>query len=145
MGSLPKGAIVVQDKNNKHKWGHTFIAGGDGKGYSDFRQDKIQGGYGQMRVFMPKDSVSLNGEVQPVNQTDNSTQQTTAVDNTTSTKVTQQTDDGVREALLAFTAANKKDKEGKRTRDLIFQATDVTGSLGCWGITQVNNSGQMRH
>ena len=69
----------------------------------------------------------------------------TAAGTTTSTAVLQQTDDGVREALLAFTAANKKDKEGKRTRDLIFQATDVTGSLGCWGITQVNNSGQMRH
>lgn len=69
----------------------------------------------------------------------------TATGTATSTAVHQQTDDGVREALLAFTAANKKDKEGKRTRDLIFQATDVTGSLGCWGITQVNNSGQMRH
>ena len=70
---------------------------------------------------------------------------TTATAAGSRTAVKQQTDDGVREALLAFTAANKKDKEGKRTRDLIFQATDVTGSLGCWGITQVNNSGQMRH
>lgn len=69
----------------------------------------------------------------------------TVVD-TTSTSQQATTDDGVRDALLNFAAANKKDRENQRTRNLIFQATDVTGSLGCWGITQINNiGGPMRH
>lgn len=69
----------------------------------------------------------------------------TANGTATSTAVRQQTDDGVRQALLDFAAAKKKDSSGQGTRDLIFQATDVTGSLGCWGITHVNNTGQMIH
>ena len=32
----------------------------------------------------------------------------------------------------------------RNANEIIFTATDVTGSLGVWGITQVNNTGKMR-
>lgn len=37
-----------------------------------------------------------------------------------------------------------KDNAMAKAREVVFSATDVTGSLGVWGITQVNNTGKMR-
>lgn len=144
---IPKGAIVVQGKNAKNQYGHTFISGGDGKGYSDHTQTQMYKGYGGMRVFMPTDSLNINGDAAVATTTPTDTTSATATDTATdtSTAVTQQADDGVREALLAFAGNMKKDQQNNRTRNLIFEATDVTGSLGCWGITHVNNTGQMLH
>ena len=99
---------------------------------------KGQAGGGHYDMYVAQgSSLRETGSVVPANGTEVAT--------SSSNRAKQETSDGVREALLAFAGENKKDKDNQRTRNLIFQATDVTGSLGCWGITQVNNSGQMRH
>lgn len=99
---------------------------------------KGQSGGGHYDMYVAQgSSLRETGSVVPANGTEVAT--------SFSNRAKQETSDGVREALLAFAGENKKDKDNQRTRNLIFQATDVTGSLGCWGITQVNNSGQMRH
>ena len=61
----------------------------------------------------------------------------------TETKIFQQTNDDVRSALLDFAkATNAKNKKDTIDR-IVWDTTDVTGSLGCWGIVQLNNTGQM--
>lgn len=63
----------------------------------------------------------------------------------TETKVFQQTKDDVRSALLDFAkATNAKNKKDTIDR-IVWDPTDVTGSLGCWGIVQLNNTGQMAY
>ena len=47
-------------------------------------------------------------------------------------------------ALMAHTSGAGASSKLSKTQNVIFSATDVTGSLGVFGITQVNNSGKMR-
>ena len=47
-------------------------------------------------------------------------------------------------ALMAHTSGAGASSKLSKTQNVIFSATDVTGSLGVFGITQVNNSGRMR-
>lgn len=69
----------------------------------------------------------------------------TSSSTSTETKVFQQTNDDVRSALLDFAkATNAKNKKDTIDR-IVWDTTDVTGSLGCWGIVQLNNTGQMVH
>ena len=55
----------------------------------------------------------------------------------------QQTNDDVRSSLMNLAmqtnAKNKKESVDK----IVWDTTDVTGSLGCWGIVQLNNTGQL--
>lgn len=57
----------------------------------------------------------------------------------------QQTNDDVRSSLMNLAmqtnAKNKKESVDK----IVWDTTDITGSLGCWGIVQLNNTGQMVH
>lgn len=50
---------------------------------------------------------------------------------------------GLREGLAKLVGAKDKSDKQERTRNIVLSATDVTGSLGVWGITQLNN-GVMR-
>jgi len=49
----------------------------------------------------------------------------------------------IRKGLADIVGAKNKSDKQERARSVIFNAVDVTGSLGVWGITQLNN-GQMR-
>ena len=57
----------------------------------------------------------------------------------------QQTNDDVRSSLMNLAmqtnAKNKKESVDK----IVWDPTDVTGSLGCWGIVDLNNTGQMAY
>ena len=50
--------------------------------------------------------------------------------------------DGLRQSIAERVYG--KDNALRKANEIIFTATDVTGSLGVWGITQVNNTGKMR-
>ena len=49
----------------------------------------------------------------------------------------------IRDGLADIVGAKNKSDKQERARNVIFSAVDVTGSLGVWGITQLNN-GVMR-
>ena len=49
----------------------------------------------------------------------------------------------LRDGLAKLVGAKNKSDKQERTRNIVLSATDVTGSLGVWGITQLNN-GVMR-
>lgn len=49
----------------------------------------------------------------------------------------------IRSGLLDIVGAKNKSDKQEKARNIIFSAVDVTGSLGVWGITQLNN-GVMR-
>ena len=49
----------------------------------------------------------------------------------------------IRKGLADIVGAKNKSDKQERARNVIFSAVDVTGSLGVWGITQLNN-GVMR-
>lgn len=48
----------------------------------------------------------------------------------------------IREGLAKATGEKKREDKTARARNIIFSAVDVTGSLGVWGITQINNTGR---
>lgn len=52
-----------------------------------------------------------------------------------------QTNDGVRDSLLSLAGEVKKRHELDDANRLVFDPTDVTGSLGCWGVVGMNNTG----
>lgn len=60
-----------------------------------------------------------------------------------STKEKEQATSGLREDFAKIVGAQNKNNKQERARNIIFSAVDVTGSLGVWGITQLNN-GVMR-
>ena len=60
-----------------------------------------------------------------------------------STKEKEQATSGLREDFAKIVGAQSKNNKQERARNIIFSAVDVTGSLGVWGITQLNN-GVMR-
>ena len=45
--------------------------------------------------------------------------------------------------ILTENVAKDKNNKQERTRNIVLSSVDVTGSLGVWGITQLNN-GVMR-
>lgn len=49
----------------------------------------------------------------------------------------------IREGLAALVGAKDRSNKQERTRNIVLSSVDVTGSLGVWGITQLNN-GVMR-
>ena len=49
----------------------------------------------------------------------------------------------IRSGLADIVGAKNKSDKQEKARNIIFSAVDVTGSLGVWGITQLNN-GVMR-
>ena len=49
----------------------------------------------------------------------------------------------IRRGLADIVGAKNKSDKQEKARNIIFSAVDVTGSLGVWGITQLNN-GVMR-
>lgn len=69
------------------------------------------------------------------------TQKATAVAENTNTSNAVATD-GLRQSIAERVYG--KDNALRKANEIIFTATDVTGSLGVWGITQVNNTGKMR-
>lgn len=48
----------------------------------------------------------------------------------------------LREGLTKAIGEKNREDKSARARSIIFAATDVTGSLGVWGITQINNTGK---
>lgn len=48
----------------------------------------------------------------------------------------------IREGLAKAIGEKKREDKTARARNIIFSAVDVTGSLGVWGITQINNTGR---
>lgn len=65
----------------------------------------------------------------------------------TQTQSLQLASNGLRTALNERTGGGKpgdtENQRLERTRRMIFSATDVTGSMGVWGITHLNNHGGM--
>lgn len=65
----------------------------------------------------------------------------------TETQSLQLASNGLRTALNERTGGGKpgdtENQRLERTRRMIFSATDVTGSMGVWGITHLNNHGGM--
>ena len=59
------------------------------------------------------------------------------------TKAREQATSELRDGLAKLVGAKNKSDKQERTRNIVLSATDVTGSLGVWGITQLNN-GVMR-
>ena len=45
----------------------------------------------------------------------------------------------IRQTLAQLAGIAQNNSKQARTKSVIFSATDVTGSLGVWGITQMNN------
>lgn len=58
--------------------------------------------------------------------------------NTTVTQV-ESASSGVRDDLLSVVGSKEKSTKQERARSIVLSAVDVTGSLGVWGITQLNN------
>lgn len=87
----------------------------------------------------------LTGEMSKANAKLSATQKAvataTATQEETSTSVATASN-GLRQSV--FDRVYGKDSSLAKAREIIFTATDVTGSLGVWGITQVNNTGRMR-
>lgn len=89
--------------------------------------------------------VSISGGLQATTAT--ATSKSTGTETKTATdeqQVSVSTNSGIRDALMEFTKSKKAGDRASRAQSIIFQATDVTGSLGVWGITQLNNGGRMR-
>ena len=59
------------------------------------------------------------------------------------TKEKEQASSEIREGLAALVGAKDRSNKQERTRNIVLSSVDVTGSLGVWGITQLNN-GVMR-
>lgn len=62
----------------------------------------------------------------------------------TKTSTQEKASSEIREGLAALVGAKDKSNKQERTRNIVLSAVDVTGSLGVWGITQLNN-GVMRN
>ena len=63
--------------------------------------------------------------------------------NTATTTKEETASSNIRSGLLDIVGAKNKSDKQEKARNIIFSAVDVTGSLGVWGITQLNN-GVMR-
>lgn len=63
--------------------------------------------------------------------------------NTATTTKEETASSDIRSGLLDIVGAKNKSDKQEKARNIIFSAVDVTGSLGVWGITQLNN-GVMR-
>lgn len=86
--------------------------------------------------------VSISGGLQATTAT--ATSKSTGTETKTATdeqQVSVSANSGIRDALLEFTKSKNAGSKASRAQSIIFQATDVTGSLGVWGITQLNNGG----
>lgn len=71
-------------------------------------------------------------------------QQKTATQTATTTRTKEETASSeIRSGLANIVGAKNKSNKQEKARNIIFSAVDVTGSLGVWGITQLNN-GVMR-
>lgn len=70
-------------------------------------------------------------------------EQTKAERATTTAKAetAEQASSGIREALAKHVGVSNATDRYNRAQRIIFSQSDVTGSLGCWGITQRNNRG----
>ena len=80
--------------------------------------------------------VSLSSNVEDYKKLDKvSSEVTTAV----KTQETASIGEGVRGALKDIVGGTDKSTKQERTRSIVLSAVDVTGSLGVWGITQLNN------
>lgn len=90
-------------------------------------------------------SLLTSNELKTMGKTLSSTQKAvataTATQEETATSVATASN-GLRQSV--FDRVYGKDSSLAKAREIIFTATDVTGSLGVWGITQVNNTGRMR-
>lgn len=144
--------VIIKDaQGNKHTYGH-FNSIGVKEGQEIKRGDilGLTGSTGRSSgPHVHWDVTTSSGvKINPLN-----TQGALVYDKTTGTvqqdpsKVqgtTQMASNGVREALMKHTSGAGNKSINEKTRSLIFAATDVTGSLGVWGVTQLNNSGGMR-
>lgn len=86
--------------------------------------------------------VSISGGLQATTAT--ATSKSTGTETKTATdeqQVSVSANSGIRDALMEFTKSKNAGSKASRAQSIIFQATDVTGSLGVWGITQLNNGG----
>lgn len=61
----------------------------------------------------------------------------------TETSTQEKASSEIREGLAALVGAKDRSNKQERTRNIVLSSVDVTGSLGVWGITQLNN-GVMR-
>lgn len=66
----------------------------------------------------------------------------TATSTTQQTSASLQASSEIREGLAKAIGEKKREDKTARARNIIFSAVDVTGSLGVWGITQINNTGR---
>lgn len=58
-------------------------------------------------------------------------------------KYTPKEKDDIRKELLNIVNKSSRGNEHADSFNYDNKLLDVTGSLGCWGIVQLNNSGQM--
>ena len=86
-------------------------------------------------------STSMNQATKALTSTQKAVATATATQEETATSVATASN-GLRQSV--FDRVYGKDSSLAKAREIIFTATDVTGSLGVWGITQVNNTGRMR-
>ena len=90
-------------------------------------------------------SLLTSNELKTMGKTLSSTQKAVATATTTQEETATSVataSNGLRQSV--FDRVYGKDSSLAKAREIIFTATDVTGSLGVWGITQVNNTGRMR-
>ena len=66
----------------------------------------------------------------------------TATETAQQTSASLQASSEIREGLAKAIGEKKREDKTARARNIIFSAVDVTGSLGVWGITQINNTGR---
>ena len=55
------------------------------------------------------------------------------------------TNDDVRAGLMNLAMSTNARNKRESVEKMVWDPTDVTGSLGCWGIVQLNSTGQMVH
>ena len=111
--------------------GHTGFATGS---HLDYRISKNGKWINPLTGEMSKANAKLSATQKAV-ATATATQEETATSVATASN-------GLRQSV--FDRVYGKDSSLAKAREIIFTATDVTGSLGVWGITQVNNTGRMR-
>ena len=145
--NLPANAIVVWSKGTS-KSGHISIANGNGQEISDHIQEQMTSHYGGgvPTVYIPKMNSKLTPQQIEEIKTNYVSQQVSNSSTSNATAISEaETTDGVRDALLKLAGAVGS-KHAQDTADaIVFNATDVTGSMGCWGIVQLNNEGRPVH
>lgn len=141
------GNVIDIAYNNQKDWDNAVSyleqlkRAGVGINYIDERPGKPGAKYMRTGANL---HIELSNSVKTANLA--ATQARIAAETTTST--TQQTSASlqasseIREGLAKAIGEKKREDKTARARNIIFSAVDVTGSLGVWGITQINNTGR---